>query len=77
MPGIPTLLSISPNLSLWLSNLGTILKGCIILWFVWQLDLLTWRKDPWTVNGALRPAPDRKPTRPGLPDYGELAALNG
>jgi len=75
IPGIPTLLSISPNLSLWLSNLGAILKGCIILWFIWQLDLLTRRKAPWTVNRVLDPAPDRRPTRPGLPDYGEFGSF--
>ena len=75
IPGIPTLLSISPNLSLWLSNLGAILKGCIILWFIWQLDLLTRRKAPWTVNRVRQPEPGRRPTRPGLPDYGEFGSF--
>lgn len=72
---LPTLLSLSPNLSLWLSNAGSILKGCVIIWFIWQLDLLTRRKDPWTVNRVLHPAPDRRPTRPGLPDYGEFGSF--
>jgi len=40
--------------------------------FIWQLDLLTGGKDPWTVNRVLRPEPDRRPTRPGLPDQGEF-----
>ena len=48
------------------------MKGGIILWFVWQLDILTNLKKPWTVERILAPGPDRKPTRNGLPDYGEF-----
>jgi hypothetical protein len=48
------------------------LKSVIILWLVWALDLLTRRKTPWTAQRALHPGSDRRPTRPGLPDYGEF-----
>jgi hypothetical protein len=55
-----------------LSSLGRVLKGVVVLWFVWNLDLLTRRRPPWTVYRILHPGPDRRPTREGLPDYGEF-----
>ncbi|MFQ5677101.1 MAG: hypothetical protein ACE5G1_14505, partial [bacterium] len=71
-PALPPLVAKITDLSLWLSGLGMTLKGGIILWFIWQLDLLTRRNEPWTVNRVRQPGPTRKPTRPGLPDYGEF-----
>jgi uncharacterized protein involved in response to NO len=72
------LASLSPLLSrgapglVSLAQLGILLKVAVILWFVWRLDVLTrWRR-PWTVNRQLHPGPERRPTRPGLPDYGEF-----
>lgn len=44
----------------------------MILWLVWKLDLLTRRRNPWTVHRKLHPRPERRPTRTGLPDYGEF-----
>jgi hypothetical protein len=60
------------ELTLRLSSAGAMLKGGVILWFIWKLDLLTRRQPPWTVNRLFQPGPDRTPTRPGLPDYGEF-----
>jgi uncharacterized protein involved in response to NO len=58
--------------ALKLAGLGKILKAGVILFFVWQLDVLTRRQLPWTVNRIFQPGPERQPTRPGLPDYGEF-----
>ena len=68
----PPLVSWVPSLASILSNVGAILKSAIILGFVWRLDLLTRRQTPWTGQRHLNPGPDRRPTRPGLPDYGEF-----
>lgn len=37
-------------------SLGKILKACVILIFVWQLDLLTRRQSPWTVKRIFQPS---------------------
>ena len=72
VPTAPLLSGLAPETARFLSSLGRFLKGSVILWFVWQLDLLTRRRDPWTVKREVQPSPDRRPTRPGLPDYGEF-----
>lgn len=66
------LASWAPSLTLALHSVGAVLKSGIILWLVWALDLITHRKTPWTAQRALQPGPDRRLTRPGLPDYGEF-----
>jgi hypothetical protein len=68
----PPLSEGAPAVALSLSGLGMLLKGGVICWFVWQFDILLRRHDPWTVKRELQPGPDRRPTRPGLPDYGEF-----
>jgi uncharacterized protein involved in response to NO len=74
-PTIPPLAKKFSEISLWLSSNSAVLKGCFMLWFIWKLDILTrWRK-PWTVNRIGEPQPDRRPTRPGLPDYGEFGSF--
>ncbi|OGG56354.1 MAG: hypothetical protein A3F84_22260 [Candidatus Handelsmanbacteria bacterium RIFCSPLOWO2_12_FULL_64_10] len=55
-----------------LSGAGRGVKGAALIWFVWELDILLRRKAPWTVERVGEPAPDRKKTREGLPDYGEF-----
>jgi uncharacterized protein involved in response to NO len=72
IPSVPYLLRLAPQAAADLSHLGMLLKGGVILWFVWQLDVLTRRRDPWTVHRKLHPGPERRPTRPGLSDYGEF-----
>lgn len=72
LPGMPPLFQLTPHLMAALSNLGGLFKGAVILWFVWQLDVLTRRQEAWTVHRRLHPGPERRPTRPGLPDYGEF-----
>lgn len=72
LPTLPPILASMSNLPLTISNIGMTLKGSVILWFVWKLDLLTRRRDPWTVHRKLHPGPERHPTRNGLPDYGEF-----
>lgn len=65
-------LGLGPGTSRLLSGLGTVLRGGVILWFVWELDLLTRRRPVGRPARFLQPGPDRPPTRPGLPDYGEF-----
>ncbi len=52
--------------------LGIVTKGGVILWFIWELDLLTRRRPVERPARFLQSGPDRPPTRPGLPDYGEF-----
>jgi uncharacterized protein involved in response to NO len=61
-----------PPIPLFLSTLGKALRGGIILWFIWKLDVLTRFQPPWTVKRVLQPGPERRPTREGMPDYGEF-----
>jgi uncharacterized protein involved in response to NO len=72
LPTAPVLFQLAPQKALALSSLGMVMKGGVILGFVWQLDVLTRRRLPWTVSRKLHPGPERRPTRPGLPDYGEF-----
>ncbi len=53
-------------------GIGRILKGGVLLYFIWKIDLLIRRCPPWTVNRMGAPGPERRPTRKGLPDYGEF-----
>jgi hypothetical protein len=76
VPSAPCLSQLAPQAAANLAYLGMLLKGGVILWFVWQLDVLTRRRDPWTVHRTLHPGPDRRPTRPGLPDYGEFGRFD-
>jgi uncharacterized protein involved in response to NO len=55
-----------------LGALGAILKGGVILWYTWELDVLTRRRPVERPARFLQSGPDRPPTRPGLPDYGEF-----
>lgn len=72
IPTLPAITAVSTHLPLKISATGQVLKGGIILWFIWRLDLLTRRRAPWTVHRVLHPGPERRPTREGLPDYGEF-----
>ncbi|HWU38041.1 MAG TPA: hypothetical protein VN203_10380, partial [Candidatus Acidoferrum sp.] len=55
-----------------LGSLSTVIKGGVILWFTWELDVLTRRRPVERPARFLHSGPDRPPTRPGLPDYGEF-----
>ncbi len=55
-----------------LGGLGGLCKGLVLLWFVWKLDLLTRRRSVERPARFLLTGPDRAPTRPGLPDFGEF-----
>jgi uncharacterized protein involved in response to NO len=72
VPRSPFLPGLAPEIVRFLSSLGMVFKGGVIVWFVWELGILTRRREPWTVKQAVQPDPDRRPTRPGLPDYEEL-----
>ena len=48
------------------------IKCGVILWFIWELDVLTRRRPVERPARFLQIGPDRPPTRPGLPDYGEF-----
>jgi uncharacterized protein involved in response to NO len=69
---IPPIAVLESRLPVILAHVGAILKSIIILGFVWKLDLFTRRGEPWTVNRVQEPGPKRRPTRPGMPDYGEF-----
>jgi uncharacterized protein involved in response to NO len=72
IPAMPLVSGPDPELAHVVSSLGSLLKGGVILWFVWQLDILTRRRDAWMVKQEVVPLPDKRPTRSGLPDYGEF-----
>lgn len=55
-----------------LASLGMMIKCGVILWFIWELDVLTRRRPVERPARFLQIGPDRPPTRPGLPDYGEF-----
>jgi uncharacterized protein involved in response to NO len=55
-----------------LGSLAALVKGGVILWFTWKLDVLTRRRPVERPARFLQSGPDRPPTRPGLPDYGEF-----
>ncbi len=73
--GLPPFLALETNIPLKLSGVGMLLKGIVILVFIWKLDVLTRRRAPWTVLRVGHPDPSRPATRPGLPDYGEFGAF--
>ncbi len=54
------------------SSFGGAFKGGTLLFFIWKLDILFRRRSPWTSKRIGAPGPDRRPTRKGLPDYGEF-----
>jgi uncharacterized protein involved in response to NO len=72
IPAMPVVSGPDPEVARIVSSLGSVLKGGVILWFVWQLDILTRSRDPWTVKQEVVPLPDKRPARWGLPDYGEF-----
>ena len=72
LPTLPPFRVAAPVLTETLESVGMLGKGVVVLCFVWQLDVLTRIRKPWTVNRFAHPGPERRPTRPGLPDYGEF-----
>ncbi len=75
VPKVPVIAALPGKSAENLSHVGLLFRGLVILAFVWKLDLLTRRRPPWTVNRVLEPGPERRPTRPGLPDYGEFGSF--
>lgn len=73
---IPSLLQNDPDGLRALSVLGgggQMLKGGVLLWFIWALDVLLRWKPAWTVERVEQAARHvRKQPRPHLPDYGEF-----
>lgn len=55
-----------------LGDTAGVIKGAVLLGFTWQLDLLTRRRPVERPARFLQIGPDRPPTRPGLPDFGEF-----
>ena len=72
LPLAPPFEAWAPSLAPRLHSVGSVFKSLIILWWIWDLDLLVRRQAPWTARRELQPGLDRRPTRPGLPDYGEF-----
>ncbi len=67
-----SLLGLEAGMVQVIAILGTVIKGGVVLWFIWELDLLTRRRSVERPARFLQSGPDRPPTRPGLPDYGEF-----
>jgi hypothetical protein len=76
VPGTPSLFWLAPQIAADLTHLGMLLKGGVILWFVWQLDVLTRRRNPSAVHCTRHPGPELRPTRPGLPDDSEFGRFD-
>lgn len=55
----------------WVTGAGSLLMGLSLLVFIYLIDVLTKVREPWTTGRKLEPKEDRRPTRPGMPDYGE------
>lgn len=72
LPAVLHLLGMEAGWIRSLEGAAAILKGGVILWFTWQLDVLTRRRPVERPARFLFSGPDRAPTRPGLPDYGEF-----
>lgn len=72
LPTLPPVAALPSGVPLLLSSIGLMARGGVIVWFVWKLDLFTRRRAPWTMTRILQPGADRRPTREGLPDYGEF-----
>ncbi|HEY7490866.1 MAG TPA: hypothetical protein VIH59_07155, partial [Candidatus Tectomicrobia bacterium] len=61
LPTAPPLAALAPRVMSDLTSLGTLLKGGVILWFVWQLDVLTRRREARPMHR--QPHPDPPPHR--------------
>lgn len=75
IPAALGLLNVFPGdagLEVTLTSIGQGLKGLAVLWFIWELDILLRRNPPWTVDRREPVRQPRRPTRAGLPDYGEF-----
>lgn len=72
LPTLPPLLNMMSQAGLLISASGQCGKAVVIFFFVWKIDVLLRRRAPWTVERIGEPGPERKPTRAGLPDYGEF-----
>jgi len=55
-----------------IAGLGLAGRGAVLLWVTWKLDVLTRRRPVERPARFLFTGPDRAPTRPGLPDFGEF-----
>jgi len=72
IPNAPPVLRAAPETAFFVSAAGQCGKSAVIFYFIWKLDVLLRRGAPWTVNRVFEPGPERRPTRDGLPDYGEF-----
>ena len=55
-----------------LTGSGHAVKGGILLYFIWKLDVLSRRRPPWTIDRLAEATGGPHPTRIGLPDRGEF-----
>lgn len=72
LPTLPLEFGLVSQAGLFISAVGQCGKAGIILFLVWKMDVLLRRRAPWTIERVGEPGPERKPTREGLPDYGEF-----
>ena len=61
LPTAPPFAELAPRTMSDLTSLGMLLKGGVILWFVWQLDVLMHRREPRPLHRQRQPEPARRP----------------
>ena len=72
LPQSPLFVQTFSQTSARIVAVGAVVKAIAILYFIYQLDVLTRSKSSWREQVDAKPKEDRRPTRAGLPDYGEF-----
>lgn len=72
VPSAVLVLGFAPRASFYLSHAGMLLKGGVILWFVWKLDLLVRFRDSGTGTRIFHPPPNEPAARSATLNQGEF-----
>ncbi|KAA3657225.1 MAG: hypothetical protein DWQ10_13740, partial [Calditrichaeota bacterium] len=72
LPLVPFLQKLNYSVSAATSAVGILLRCCAVIWLIWKLDILTRVQITWLQKYEMETPKERKPTRAGLPDYGEF-----
>ncbi|KAA3616646.1 MAG: hypothetical protein DWQ05_13020 [Calditrichaeota bacterium] len=71
IPQIPIAQLENSNVAENISAIGVVVRNFIVLWLVWKLDIITRLQKSWLQKQEAVFSETRRPTRPGMPDYGE------
>ncbi len=69
IPMVPPMIQVAPQGALFLSQLGMLGKGAVMLWFVWRLDVLSQCLPFRGTASEPHPPSGRRPARPERPDH--------